>query len=193
MNEVVRRTAGEGATMTQRKPAGMSFDDWIERQIRMAQERGDFDNLPGAGKPIPDIGRQQTTEAWLAKLAKRERLEVSALLPPSLALAKELEDLPDRLSRERSESIVRGIVLEVNERIRQAHLRPQVGPPMRAMPVNVDAVVCAWRDTRERERARRRAAQAAAAVADPPRERPRRWLRRPARAFRRRSDAGDSA
>ena len=30
----------------------MSFDEVIEAQIREAQARGDFDNLPGKGKPI---------------------------------------------------------------------------------------------------------------------------------------------
>jgi DnaJ homologue, subfamily C, member 28, conserved domain len=29
-----------------------SSDTWIDRLIRQAQERGDFDNLPGKGKPL---------------------------------------------------------------------------------------------------------------------------------------------
>ncbi|MEV0587999.1 DUF1992 domain-containing protein [Nonomuraea sp. NPDC050310] len=31
----------------------MPFKTWIDRQIREATERGEFDNLPGTGKPIP--------------------------------------------------------------------------------------------------------------------------------------------
>ncbi|SMC89901.1 DUF1992 domain-containing protein [Lentzea albidocapillata] len=42
--------------MTQRKPPGMGFESWIDRQIREAQERGEFDNLPSAGKPLPGAG-----------------------------------------------------------------------------------------------------------------------------------------
>jgi hypothetical protein len=30
------------------------LDDLIERRIREAQQRGDFDGLPGAGKPLPE-------------------------------------------------------------------------------------------------------------------------------------------
>ncbi|MFT3895269.1 MAG: DUF1992 domain-containing protein [Anaerolineales bacterium] len=30
----------------------MSFDKLVEEKIRQAQERGEFDNLPGKGKPI---------------------------------------------------------------------------------------------------------------------------------------------
>lgn len=41
--------------MTDRKPSGASFESWIDRQIREARERGDFDNLPGAGKRIPGL------------------------------------------------------------------------------------------------------------------------------------------
>ena len=41
--------------MTERKPSGVGFGTWVERQIREATARGEFDNLPGAGKPIEDL------------------------------------------------------------------------------------------------------------------------------------------
>ena len=28
------------------------WEKWIDQQIREAQERGEFDNLPGKGKPL---------------------------------------------------------------------------------------------------------------------------------------------
>lgn len=31
------------------------WEHWIDQQIREAQERGDFDNLPGAGKPLDPV------------------------------------------------------------------------------------------------------------------------------------------
>ncbi|WP_020673484.1 DUF1992 domain-containing protein [Amycolatopsis nigrescens] len=137
--------------MTDRKPPEVSFDDWIERQIRSAEERGVFDNLPGAGKPLPGAGRRPGTASdWVADLVKREKVDTSVLLPPSLALPKELEDLPERLSRERSEATVRKIVQDLNERIRQAHRLPQAGPPLRAMPVDVEETVRAWRENRSK-------------------------------------------
>jgi hypothetical protein len=39
--------------MTERKPPGMSFETWVEHQISKGLERGDFDDLPGAGRPLP--------------------------------------------------------------------------------------------------------------------------------------------
>jgi hypothetical protein len=119
---------------------------WVEHQIREAQKAGKFDNLAGAGKPLPDIDRRWTTDDWIVQLAKRENLDVLAMLPASLALPKELEDLPDRLVKERSESRVVKIVEDLNRRIREEHRRPQSGPPLRARPVDVERVVEAWRE-----------------------------------------------
>jgi hypothetical protein len=32
------------------------FESLAERRIREAGERGEFDNLPGAGQPLPGLG-----------------------------------------------------------------------------------------------------------------------------------------
>lgn len=46
------------------------MDEWVpdpvERAIRRAEQDGEFDNLPGAGKPIPDID-QPYDPAWWAR------------------------------------------------------------------------------------------------------------------------------
>ena len=39
--------------MTERKPREITFTSWIDQQINAAAERGAFDDLPGAGKPLP--------------------------------------------------------------------------------------------------------------------------------------------
>jgi hypothetical protein len=41
--------------MTERKPAGTSWETWIDAQIPVATQAGVFDNLPGAGKPLPNL------------------------------------------------------------------------------------------------------------------------------------------
>lgn len=132
--------------MTERKPRGVSFESWVERQLREARERGSFDDLPGAGKPLP---REASDElAWVREKARREDLPVSALLPPALAVAKEVEDLPARLARERSEERVRRLVVELNGRIDAARRAPQVGPAVRTGLLDVEVVVQQWRESR---------------------------------------------
>ncbi|MGH3631219.1 MAG: DUF1992 domain-containing protein [Sciscionella sp.] len=131
--------------MTERKPAGVQFGSWVDRQIGEAQDRGEFDDLPGFGKPIPNSGRPDTAYDTAAAMAKRAGIDTASLLPPSLALAKEVEELPTRLAAERSEIRVREIVLDLNDRIRTEACKPQAGPRMRARPVEVEDAVRAWR------------------------------------------------
>lgn len=130
--------------MTGRKPPMMSFPDWVERQVRSAQAAGAFDNLPGKGKPIPDVDRTQDESAWVASYLRRENVDIAAVLPPALALAKEVEDLSERLAKERSEAHVRGVIADLNERIDRAHQQPQLVPPMRVRLVNVEQAVTEW-------------------------------------------------
>ena len=131
--------------MAKRKPPDVSTCDWIEQQILEAQQRGEFDGLPGLGKPIPDIDEPYREGAWVAKKLKQEGVDPSFLLPPALALLKELEDLPGRLRQERSEARVRQIVLDFNDRVRQAHAKPPEGPPLRVQPLDVEQTVANWR------------------------------------------------
>ena len=114
---------GKPPSMTERKPSGVSFESWVERQLREARDRGSFDDLPGAGKPLPRTPSDEL--AWVREKARRENLPVSVLLPPALAgVAKEVEDLPGRLARERSEARVRSMVKDLNIRDRRCPSRP---------------------------------------------------------------------
>jgi hypothetical protein len=120
----------------------------LDRQIREAEERGDFADLPGKGKPIAGIDRPLRDGEWIAAYARREKLPVTAMLPPALALAKELEDLPQTLATIRAEKLVRDVLTDLNRRIREARLSHLGGPPMLARPVDVEQVVRDWRTAR---------------------------------------------
>lgn len=129
--------------MTERKPVDMPVGDWVERQIRAAQERGAFDDLPGAGKPLPR--RSGDVMEWVADKLRSENTDPRALLPPSLGLRKELEELPERLARVRAEATVRQIVADLNKRIANEILVPGDGPPLLVRPVDVAEAVATWR------------------------------------------------
>jgi hypothetical protein len=49
----------------------------IERRIREAIERGDLDDLPGAGKPIADLDQPEDELSWLRRWMKREGIDLS--------------------------------------------------------------------------------------------------------------------
>lgn len=131
--------------MTERKPPGVSFESWIDTQIRQAEERGEFDNLPGAGKPLPGLDRPHDELWWVRQKMQRENLSA---LPPTLAVRKAAEDAMAAVALARTEKQVRAIVADINEQIVEAIRRPQVGPPLNLMPFRVDRVVADWRANR---------------------------------------------
>ena len=51
--------------MTERKPVNLSFTSWIDQQIDEASQRGAFDDLPGAGQPLPRRAVGDAAQAWL--------------------------------------------------------------------------------------------------------------------------------
>jgi hypothetical protein len=122
---------------------------WVDLQVRQAMERGDFDDLPGAGKPIEGLGTEHDPDWWLKKLVERERISV---LPPALALRKEDAELNERLDRHNVESEVRREVEDFNARVIRARYTPVDGPPLITMPRDVDATVEAWSERREARR-----------------------------------------
>ena len=149
---------------------------WVDLQIRQAMERGEFENLPGYGKPIEGLGTEHDPDWWLKKLVERERITV---LPPSVALRKEDAELDAELDRHHTEAEVREHVEDFNERVIRARYSLSPGPPLITMPRDVEATVAAWR---ERYAARR------AVPRTEPAARPRRrhwWNRR-----RNRSEGG---
>lgn len=155
--------------MTERKPREISFASWIDRQINEAQERGAFDNLPGAGKPLPR--RALDGDAWLRDYLDREGVSAGDMLPVPLRLRKEAERMPDTLGQLRSEQDVREVVGDLNRRILEWRRIP-MGPPVVLRLVDEEAAVTRWRETRPRP--------AASAPSEPQPETPapRRWWRR---------------
>lgn len=158
--------------MTPRKPPGMSFESWVERQISQAQERGDFDGLPGAGKPLPWRSPDETAYDWVVAKARTENLDLFGMLPPGLALRRERDLLPERAAQLTSEQQVRALAEDYNIRVQAFWRRPQES---RWSPVpglaDVEALVEGWA-------ASRRPPPEPPDPGPPPAPPRRRWLRR---------------
>lgn len=131
--------------MTERKPPGLPFETWVDRQIREAEARGDFADLPGAGKPLPSLDAPYDEMWWVKDKMRREGL---SFLPPSLVLRKEAEDALAEAASAGSEEEVRRIVTAVNEKIDAAVRRPPEGPPLNLVPFDVERAVADWRSRR---------------------------------------------
>jgi len=122
------------------------YESLIDRQIREAQERGEFDNLPGAGKPLPGHGEEYEEDWWIKELIRREN--ITGLRPASLSLFREVEDLMRTVATRKTEAAVRRVVADLNERILRAQRGHLDGPPVVLSTVDADEIVAVWRAAR---------------------------------------------
>lgn len=150
---------------------------WVDLQVRQAMARGEFDDLPGAGKPIRGLGGAHDPDWWVKSLVERE--QITGVLPPALALRKEDAELDSVLDRETTEQGVRRVVEDFNRRVVDARRQLQGGPPVVTATRDVEEQVAAWRARQdERRRRRREQLRASEAAAVRRRTRRRRWWRR---------------
>ncbi len=97
-----------------------------ERKIEEAIARGEFDNLPGAGRPLKNLTGERDELWWIRDLVRREQIET---LPPTLRLRKERDAALEEIARSTSEEGVRDIVAALNGRIRDVNRNATEGPP----------------------------------------------------------------
>lgn len=135
--------------MTRRKPPGVRFETWIDRQIRQASDRREFDDLPGAGRPLRGLDRPYDEMWWVKGKLRQEGI---SYLPPALALRKEVHEVLEGAARARTEEELRERIEAINEKIRDAIRTPQLrGPAIDVVPLNVERVVREWRQRRNRK------------------------------------------
>ena len=130
--------------MTERKPAGMSFRSWIDQQIEDAAERGLFDDLPGAGKPLPKRD-EDAAQAWLREYLRREGLSTQDVLPTPLKLRKERELLAEMAPDLPSEDDVRNAVADLNDRIMEWRRFP-LDSPIFVPLADEEQLLTRWRE-----------------------------------------------
>jgi hypothetical protein len=160
--------------MTERKPPGMSFTSWIDQQISEAEERGAFDDLPGAGQPLPNRPEDEDGLAWVRNWMRREGVSPEVMLPEPLKLRRESARLAETVHDLPSEQKVRDAVAELNDRIMEWRKIP-LGPPIFVPLVDEEKMLGLWR---ERQPAAPPASPADTRPARAPAARRRWWRRR---------------
>lgn len=133
--------------------AGAAVDRaaYIESAIQVAIRRGDFDDLPGAGKPIEGLGDHHDPDWWIRRKIETENL--TGLGPPAILLRTEDRELNDQLDLLGRESDVRTVLEDFNRRVLEARRQLMGGPPVVTQPRDVDAEVAAWAERRAMRRA----------------------------------------
>lgn len=119
---------------------------YIESAIQVAIRRGDFDDLPGAGKPIEGLGDHHDPDWWIRRKIETENL--TGLGPPAILLRAEDRELDDQLDLLGREADVRDVLADFNRRVLEARRQLQGGPPVVTQPRDIDAEVVAWAERR---------------------------------------------
>ena len=120
---------------------------YVENAIQQAIRRGEFDNLPGAGKPLEGLTGQHDPDWWIRRKIEREQLR--GLGPPALTLRVENAGLEAHLDRMHRESEVREAVEDFNRRVIEARRQLLGGPPVVTPTRDAEDEVRAWRERRE--------------------------------------------
>ena len=148
----------------------------VESAIAQAIRQGQFDDLPGAGKPIPGLSATHDPDWWIRRKIESENL--TGLGPPALLLRTEHAGLDDALDALRTEREVREHLDDFNRRVIEARRQLLGGPPVITPTVDVDERVAEWQ---ERKDAAARRATESAAIGSAEAARTRGWFRRRAR------------
>jgi hypothetical protein len=132
--------------VTERKPTGVSWQSWTEKQIEEGRRAGLFEGLSGHGKPIDGLDGTRDDEWWIKAKLRREKIDY---LPPTIAIRGERDaavaaalDAPD-------ECTVRRLVDQINDRIRYVNSHTVAGPPSTVWVVDVDSILDRWRATHQ--------------------------------------------
>jgi hypothetical protein len=112
---------------------------YVEMLIQQAMRRGDFDDLPGAGKPIENLHQVNDPDWWIRRKIERENSTENAALD-------------ERLDTQHSEQAVRDILDDFNRRVVHARRQLQGGPPVVTPTRDVDAELARWHERRDERR-----------------------------------------
>jgi hypothetical protein len=118
----------------------------IEGAVEEAIARGDFDDLPGAGKPL-DLPDTHDPDWWIKQRIADDDVDRDALLPPVMLLRKEYERLDETLVELLDEDAVRAYAEDYSSRVMRDRL---VSPQNQQIALTLDAddAVARWHRVR---------------------------------------------
>ena len=129
--------------MAERKPPGVSWHSWIEQAIDAARQDGEFDDLPGKGKPLEGLNAAYDPDWWAKQLIQREKL---SLLPPALAIRSRVHQEIPRILKLRREEDVRIALGKLNDEIARVNRTVFEGPATAIGKIDAETFLARWRE-----------------------------------------------
>jgi GNAT superfamily N-acetyltransferase len=134
--------------VSERKPPGTTWKAWVDQAIQQAEREGEFENLPGKGKPLPGLGEVYDPDWWTKSLVQREKVSV---LPPALRIKRRVEQELPRIRSLVREPDVRIALEKLNAEIVVVNRSVTEGPATHIAPLDADAFMQRWRMAHEIE------------------------------------------
>jgi hypothetical protein len=128
--------------MTERKPTGLSWESWTEKQIEEGRRAGLFDGLDGHGKPIAGLDGTRDEDWWVKAKLRREEIDY---LPPTIAIRGQRDAAVAAALEAADEAEARRIIDQINERIRHVNSHTVSGPPSTVWVVDIEPILERWR------------------------------------------------
>jgi hypothetical protein len=115
-----------------------AFQDLIEKKIKEAQQRGEFDNLPGKGKPLEleDDSRVPEDLRLAYKILKN-----ADCLPPEIELKKEIRQMEDMLDSIPDEKERYRLIKKINLKITRLNMMGRKSPLLEEDQVYYNRVI----------------------------------------------------
>lgn len=112
--------------------------------VAAAIARGDFDDLPGAGKPL-DLPSRHDPDWWIRQRLAADDIDRDALLPAVMLLRREHDELDGTLAALRDEQRVREALEDYNRRVQDDRLRHPMARQIAPL-VDVEQRLRVWRE-----------------------------------------------
>jgi hypothetical protein len=133
--------------MASNRPPGVTWESYTDALFRQARENGEFERLPGAGKPIAGLDEPYDENWWLKQYLHREDLSVS---PDTLRFKAELVVELDALWDLPAEDQVRKKLLQLNAQIYRMNALPTEGPALNVGLIDAKEMIARWREKRKK-------------------------------------------
>jgi len=127
----------------------MAIHKIAERRIQEAIERGDFDNLPGKGKPL-----QLEDDSYIPEELRMvyKILKNANCLPPELQLRKEIRQLKDLLVNLKDEKEIYMCCRKLNFLIMKLNMTRPVSPLLEEGQVYYKKIVYRLQQSRKKDK-----------------------------------------
>lgn len=132
--------------MTERRQPQENLGHWVERLIAKAQEEGQFDNLEGAGRPLPDLDQPDDEYWWIRRWLKRNNLSI---IPREFELRKKVETTLEEIPGLSREGDVRRRLEALNSEIGRHNATVIAGPTASVPMLDIERIVVRWKSRRE--------------------------------------------